>query len=168
MPQWRSCIPPNTDVHFIMSRAFVREDVDPPERSGRTRSVSGLPPGATNYITARGVQRLRDELEKIRSQPGNREGVAQLQAILDSVSVVTPPEEATNDVTFGSTVTVEEPGGGRKSYTVVGVDEVTFEPDGVSWISPIGKALLAAALGDRVTVGDQLLGRIVEVEYRGG
>jgi hypothetical protein len=38
-----------------MSRAFVKEDVDLPERSGRKRSASGLPPGATNYISARGA-----------------------------------------------------------------------------------------------------------------
>ncbi len=50
-----------------MSRAFVKEDVDLPERSGRKRSTSGLPPGATNYITARGAKRLRDELQKLRS-----------------------------------------------------------------------------------------------------
>ena len=47
-----------------MSRAFVKEDVDLPERSGRKRSASGLPPGATNYITARGAKHLRDELQK--------------------------------------------------------------------------------------------------------
>ena len=47
-----------------MSRAFVKEDVDPPEQSGRKRSASGLPPGATNYITARGEKRLREELQK--------------------------------------------------------------------------------------------------------
>jgi hypothetical protein len=34
-----------------VSRAFIKEDVDLPERSGRKRSASGLPPGATNYIT---------------------------------------------------------------------------------------------------------------------
>jgi len=36
---------------------FIKEDVDLPERSGRKRSASGLPPGATNYITARGAKR---------------------------------------------------------------------------------------------------------------
>jgi hypothetical protein len=54
-------------ILFGMSRAFVKEDVDPPERSGRKRSASGLPPGATNYITARGAKRLRDELQKLRA-----------------------------------------------------------------------------------------------------
>jgi hypothetical protein len=48
-----------------MSRAFIKEDVDLPERSGRKRSASGLPPGATNYITARGAKHLREELQKL-------------------------------------------------------------------------------------------------------
>ena len=52
----------------LMSRAFVKEDVDPPERSGRKRSASGLPPGATNYITARGAKRLREELKSFAQQ----------------------------------------------------------------------------------------------------
>ena len=55
-----------------MSRAFVKEDVDLPERNGRKQSASGLPPGATNYITARGAKRLRDELQKLRSKREQR------------------------------------------------------------------------------------------------
>jgi hypothetical protein len=51
-----------------MSRAFIKEDVDLPERSGRKRSASGLPPGTTNYITARGAKRLRDELQNFARQ----------------------------------------------------------------------------------------------------
>ena len=57
-------------------RAFVKEDVDLPERSGRKRSASGLPPGATNYITARGAKRLRDELQKLRVANAVSERVA--------------------------------------------------------------------------------------------
>jgi hypothetical protein len=56
-----------------MSRAFVKEDVDLPGRSGRKRSASGLPPGATNYITAPGAKRLRDELQKLRAANANSE-----------------------------------------------------------------------------------------------
>src|SRR4051794_10555261 len=41
--------PSQIRLFICMSRAFIREDVDPPERSGRLRSASGLPPGATNY-----------------------------------------------------------------------------------------------------------------------
>jgi hypothetical protein len=58
-----------------MSRAFVKEDVDLPERSGRKRLPSGLPPGATNHITARGAKRLRDELQKRRAANANSERI---------------------------------------------------------------------------------------------
>src|ERR1041385_3814764 len=72
----------------FMSRAFVKEDVDPPERSGRKRSASGLPPGAANYITARGAERLRGELNKLRASNADNERIIQLENVLASVHVV--------------------------------------------------------------------------------
>jgi hypothetical protein len=62
-----------------MSRAFVKEDVDLPKRSGRKRSASGLPPGATSYVTARGAKRLRDELQKHRAANANSERIIELR-----------------------------------------------------------------------------------------
>jgi transcription elongation GreA/GreB family factor len=148
-----------------MSRAFVREDVDPPERSGRVRSASGLPPGAINYITARGARRLRDELTRVRADRNSSERAAELEAVLNSVTIVKPPEPGSTEPAFGATITVEGPDGANP-YTVVGVDELGQEPDAVSWVSPEGKALLAAEFGDRVMVNGESLGRIVKVEYR--
>jgi transcription elongation factor GreB len=144
----------------------VREDVDPPERSGRKRSVSGLPPGATNYITARGAKHLRDELDKLRRAGATNERVVELEQILASVEVVARPEGNSNSITFGATVTVRDKNGRSETYTIVGVDELGFESDAVSWISPIGKTLLAADIGDWVTLPDGGAARIVTVEYR--
>ncbi len=149
-----------------MSRAFIREDVDPPERSGRVRSAAGLPPGATNYISARGARRLREELDRAHSN-GDRERAAELEAILRSVTVVDPPEPVSKDVSFGATATVAGTDGATRTYTVVGVDELAFDPDGVSWISPIGKSLLAGKVGESLIVDEKKLGKIVKVEYRG-
>ena len=61
-----------------MSRALVKEDIDLPERSGRKWLASGLPPGATNYITARGAKRLRDEVQKLRAANVNSERIIEL------------------------------------------------------------------------------------------
>jgi transcription elongation factor GreB len=149
-----------------MSRAFVKEDVDLPERSGRKRSASGLPPGATNYITARGAKHLRDELEKLRAASTDSKRVAELEQILASVHVVDPPNPASNSVAFGATVTVKDERGRTESYTVVGVDEIDFDPDAVSWISPIGKALLAADMGDWITLEDGRTAKIVKIERK--
>lgn len=149
-----------------MSRAFVKEDVDPPERSGRKRSASGLPPGATNYITARGAKRLRDELQKLRASNAGSERLIELENILASIHVVDPPEPASNSVGFGATVTVKDEKGLTESYTVVGVDELDLEPDTVSWISPIGKALLAADMGHSLRLADGRIAKIVKIERR--
>jgi transcription elongation factor GreB len=146
-----------------MSRAFIKEDVDPPERSGRKRSASGLPPRATNYITARGAKRLRDELEKLRAANAD-ERVMELEHILASVYVVDPPDPASNSVAFGATVTVKDAKGVTETYTVVGVDEPDLEPDAVSWISPIGKALLAADMGHSIKLADGRTAKIVKIE----
>ena len=149
-----------------MSRAFVKEDVDPPERSGRKRSASGLPPGATNYITARGAKRLRDELQKLRGSNAGSERIIELEQILASAHVVDPPDPASNSVAFGATVTVKDENGLTESYTIVGVDELDLEPDAVSWISPIGKALLSADMGDSLRLADGRTAKIVKIERK--
>ncbi len=151
-----------------MSRAFVKEDVDLPERSGRKRSASGLPPGATNYITARGAKHLRNELQKLRAANAVSERVTEFEQVLASVQVVNAPDAPSNNVTFGTTVTVKDKKGSTETYTIVGVDELGLEPDAVSWISPIGKALLAADMGDWIKLDDGRSAKIVKIEFKTG
>jgi transcription elongation GreA/GreB family factor len=150
-----------------MSSAFVKEDVDLPEASGRKRSASGLPPGATNYITARGAKRLRHELQKVSAAKANSARAAALEQILASVHIVDPPDPGSNSVAFGATVTVKDKQGRTETYTVVGVDELDLEPDAVSWISPIGKALLAGDMGDWITLEHGRTAKIVKIETKG-
>ncbi len=144
-----------------MSKAFTKEDVDPPERSGRVRSASGLPPGAINYITTRGAQRLREKLSELQRAHGrNDEKVVELEALLASVTIVEPPEEESREVAFGAAVTWRDAEGAEETWRVVGVDEMEFETDAISWISADGKTLLAAKVGERVTLED---GRVVTI-----
>jgi len=152
----------------FMSRAFIKEDVDPPERSGRKRSASGLPPGATNYITARGARRLGDELNQLRAANASSERIMELEQILASAQVVDPTNAPSNSVTFGATVTVKDKEGATESLTIVGVDELNFERDAVSWISPVGKALLNADMGDWVNLEDGRSAKIVNIEFKQG
>jgi transcription elongation GreA/GreB family factor len=147
-----------------MSRAFVREDVDPPERSGRKRAASGLPPGAVNYITARGAARLRAELEKVRAAGASHERMEEIERILQSVEIVGAPGAESQSVSFGRTVTVSDREGRTEIYTIAGVNELDFEPEAVSWVSPFGKALLASELGDWIKLEDGRTAKIVEIE----
>ena len=150
-----------------MSRAFVKEDVDPPERPGRARSISGLPPGSLNYMTSSGQRRLQARMANLRASGDNDSAeIARLKAALESATVVDPPEGPADNVAFGALVTVCSASGERKSIRIVGVDEVDLDEDAVSWISPTGKALLGAAVGDRLSlegIGGKVL--IEKIEY---
>jgi len=109
---------------------------------------------------------LRDELRKLCAANASSNRVAELEQILASVHVVDPPDPASNSVTFGATVTVKDKKGRTETYTVVGVDELDLEPDAISWISPIGKALLTADMGDWITLEDGRTAKIVKIEAR--
>lgn len=71
-------------------------------------------------------------------------------------------------VLFGATVTVDEEGE-EKVYSIVGVDETAPGRGVISWVSPLGKALLGKREGDVVTFvapkGEREL-EILKVEYR--
>ncbi|MFO0751379.1 MAG: GreA/GreB family elongation factor [Myxococcota bacterium] len=129
-----------------MSKAFTKEGDDPdvvPDPRGEART---LPPGVPNYVTRAGYDRLR--------ALGRR---------LDAAVVVEPrdPGAAPSTVAFGSRVTVAQDGRPR-TYTIVGVDEVDEKAGQVSWLSPIGRALTGAAVGDVVSV--ERPGRELELE----
>jgi len=100
----------------------------------------------------------------LRAAGHDAERIAELERILDSIKIVDPPDAQAQSVSFGATVTVSDATGKTETYTVVGVDELDFEPDAVSWISPIGKALLASDLGDRITLADGRPAKIVKIE----
>ena len=69
-----------------------------------------------------------------------------------------------NSVTFGATATVKDKKGATETFTIVGVDELDFGRNVVSWISPLGKALLAADMGDWITLEDGRRAKIVQIE----
>jgi len=147
-----------------MSRAFVKEDVEIPERSKRRRGVSGLPPGALNYLTARGAQRLREEAVRLRDA-GDATAAEETERMLDSATIVEPQKSAPDVVSFGATVTVRASDGALTRYRIVGVDEVRFDSESVSWISPAGRALLGAECGQSVvTSPDGETATIVKIE----
>jgi len=150
-----------------MSRAFVKEDTDIPERSRRTRSASGLPPGALNYMTASGERRFRKRLAELGGNAADHSAeIARLEGILASVSVIETLAVWPESVALGAKVTVRADDGQLETWRIVGVDELEFGDGAVSWISPLGKALLGAEVGERVRVaGENRSLTIVKVEY---
>ena len=117
-------------------------------------------------ISPRGAKRLRDELQKLRAANADSERIMELEQILASVHVVDPPDAPSNSATFGATVTAKDKKGATETLTIVGVDELNFERDAVSWISPLGKALLAADRGDWIKLDDGRSAKIVKIEFK--
>ena len=62
-------------------------------------------------------------------------------------------------------MTVRDAANQLKTYRILGLDELDFDPDAVSWISPLGRTLLAAELGDWVTLTEAGPAKIVKIEY---
>ncbi|HMJ04993.1 MAG TPA: GreA/GreB family elongation factor, partial [Chthoniobacterales bacterium] len=109
--------------------------------------------------------RLREELETLRrAEPSDPPRMAELERILASVTVVKPAELPADGVAFGAAVSVRDEAGRVETYRIVGVDELDFEPGAVSWVSPFGRALLAAELGGRVTMEDGAVGSIIRID----
>jgi transcription elongation factor GreB len=149
-----------------MSKAFTRESDDAPETTALPRPSASLPPGAKNYLTPQGAQRLRSELEQLMEDrarlaaslganekaqlPGLDQRIRLLRDSLTSADIVTPPAGIPERVVFGATVTVRERDGEVSRYRIVGVDETDIDQGWVSWISPIAKALLNTRVGQRV------------------
>ena len=90
---------------------------------------------------------------------------------IESLEVVDPVKQgdiANGRVLFGATVTVEDDQGEEKVYSIVGIDEYDGGKGKVSWVSPIGKALLGRSEGDSVsfvTPGGVSELEIVKVDY---
>jgi len=95
-----------------------------------------------------------------------------LQQRLEAADIVDPVaqrELAGDKVLFGCTVTVENENGDEKTYAIVGVDEIDLQRGRISWVSPLGKALLGASEGDLISFrspgGVEEL-EIAKVEYK--
>jgi transcription elongation factor GreB len=75
---------------------------------------------------------------------------------IDAAEVVDPaarrPGSAATRVFFGATVTYKDAAGHERIVSIVGVDEVDLDRRYISWMSPLARALMKSAAGDRVVV----------------
>jgi transcription elongation GreA/GreB family factor len=147
-----------------MSRAFVKEpEGDQPGDAPLERPQSGHP----NYITPRGLEELNDRFEALRRRARELEGAvdelpakselasvqAELRFLEKRIQAAIPVDASMQDgdeIRFGATVDVQDEEGGRHLFTIVGEDEADPERGLISWVSPLGRALLSRRVGDAV------------------
>lgn len=87
---------------------------------------------------------------------------------IESAQVVDPKTLKGNKVVFGATVTIEDEDGERKSYQIVGEDEIEPGQNKISWKSPMAKALLGKCVGDEVEItrpAGVLYAEIIQVSF---
>jgi len=75
-----------------------------------------------------------------------------LDALLKDTQIIDQDRLSGQRVIFGSTVVILTEQGDKKKYTIVGEGETEFHQSGVSWKSPVAKALLGKKVGDAVTI----------------
>jgi transcription elongation factor GreB len=91
---------------------------------------------------------------------------------IDAAEVVDPesprPGKAATRAFFGATVRFANAAGTEREVSIVGTDEVDINSNYISWVSPLARALMKAAPGDRVALrapgGTERL-EILDVRY---
>jgi transcription elongation GreA/GreB family factor len=165
-----------------MSRAFVKEpDGDLVADDQPEWTISSH----TNYVTANGLQQLRDEqdnlLKKIQElkQDSNKDlsnkielerferALRYYESRINSAQLITKQDP--NVVGIGATVRMIDEDNKEYEFMIVGEDEADIKHGKISWVSPLAKALLGREVDDEVIwprpAGD-LRVEIVEIVYR--
>jgi len=92
---------------------------------------------------------------------------------IDAAEVVDPSTPrvgpAATRAFFGATVRYANAAGTERVVSIVGTDEVDLKRNHISWVSPLGRALMKSAAGDRVVLhapgGTEYL-TVLEVSYQ--
>jgi transcription elongation factor GreB len=91
---------------------------------------------------------------------------------IDAAEVVNPESPRTGQAAtrafFGATVRFANAAGTERVVSIVGTDEIDLNRNHISWVSPLGRALLKSAAGDGVVLeapgGSEYL-TVLEVRY---
>ncbi len=75
-----------------------------------------------------------------------------LSRLLKDPEIVDSSMVKTNEVSFGTKVTVEDDAGHKKTWTIVGEGEADFKERTISAEAPVARALLGRRIGDEVEV----------------
>jgi transcription elongation GreA/GreB family factor len=141
-----------------MSRAFVKEGEG---AEGEPLAELQISPHR-NLVTAAGLAQIHGNVERLRSElsaareGGDRDALQRVQRDLrywsarqSTAELVLPPAPG-GKARFGSVVRLEGAGGMALTYRIVGEDEADPAAEKISYVSPIGRALIGRTAGDKV------------------
>lgn len=164
-----------------MSRAFVKEDAE----NGAGDLVDLPQSPHPNYVTPRGLDQLKTRLAAAQAKrhalrdAGDENDPAlinvareirYLEARIECAIRVDPAAQPHDKVALGARVRVADEKGEEREFAIVGEDEADAEQGSVSWVSPLAKALIGAAIGDEIVwhrpAGDIAL-EVLAISYEG-
>jgi transcription elongation factor GreB len=73
-----------------------------------------------------------------------------LDKLLKDAQIIDPGTTSTDQVSFGSLVTVEDENGEEKTWRIVGEGESDYKTHRISWKSPVARAIFGKKIGDTV------------------
>ena len=146
-----------------MNRAFIKD----PDDAGRSEVLPDRPQSPhTNYVTPAGLRQLQEQTADLAHRQNRMLAEGQLtnpqelaivqrdlryyQERLNRAVLVESGGKPVDRVHFGAAVEVCDEAGVVETYTIVGADEADPSQGKVSWVSPLGEALLNAEPGDEV------------------
>lgn len=155
-----------------MSVAFTREeDYESTAADLPDRPISPHP----NLVTPEGLAQIETALAEARAAMSSAKAGGDVSADRTAMARATRDlrywasrrasaqlvERGEDDgsLRFGDRVTFEREDGRRQTFRIVGEDEADPAKGSVSWISPLGQALLGRSVGDEATAA----GAIVEI-----
>ena len=144
-----------------MSRAFVKEHDDDFVDDLPDRPISDHP----NDVTEEGLRLIEAALAAARTAladaqaAGDRAAAARAGRDLrywtsrHATARVVPAPTSTDEVRFGSRVTIVRDDGREQAWRIVGEDEADPTHGTISHVSPLARALFGKAVGDVVSFG---------------
>jgi transcription elongation factor GreB len=150
-----------------VNKAFTKEDETNVPAMVPPRAP--LPAETPNYVTARGLEKLKAELRELdeeralldkaapeaeRSRASARLAARRsaLEDRLAGATLVDAAKQPRDEVRFGASVEVRAANGASRTYQIVGVDEAEPTEGRVAFVSPIARALLGRRVGESVNV----------------
>lgn len=145
-----------------VSKAFTKDDR--PDEPVVVRHRPALPDGVPNYVAARGLQALRDQLAAAELAARRTELEQRIAA-----AVPAPAPGDREEIRFGARAILRSPDGQLRQMQIVGVDEADPAAGLVAFVAPLARALLGRRVGDLVTVrtpgGDEEI-EVLSVDYQ--
>jgi transcription elongation factor GreB len=178
----RASFAPSCQARAV-NKAFTKEDETNVPAMVPPRAP--IPEGVSNYVTARGLDKLKEELRQLDEERAHLDPTlseaerarslahlaARRTALEDRIAGavwVDPSKQPHDEVRFGASVDVRAPTGASRTYRIVGVDEAEPTAGLVAFVSPVARALLGRRVGEFVNVrtprGDEEI-EIVRIAY---